>query len=287
MRNLIAFLIKNGAWFFFILLELVCFYLIFQFNSYQHSLYLNSSNEIAGRVYSVSGNVQSYFGLRRENQQLWAQNAELQQRVWYLQELMNTVTNDSINTNNAFIGDSAAYGKYNFIIARVIGNSVTKANNFITINKGTKAGIEAEMGVISEQGVVGIVREVSSNFAVIQPILNSKSFISCKIKNSNTPGTLIWDGVDYKYAELEGFPRHEKFAIGDSIITSGFSNIFPEGIFVGTVKDSEKESDDNFLTLKVTLGTDFATLSNVIVISNNQRKERIELEKKLEGKPKK
>lgn len=286
MRNLIAFFIKNSSWFVLIFLEIICFYFIFQYNSYQRSVYLNSSNEIVGRVYSVSGNILSYFGLREVNEDLLLKNAYLQERVSDLENYIHEVHADTLTTQ-AIIKDSTitAIPQFEYIISRVINNSISNAENYITINKGAKSGITKEMGVISQKGIVGIVRAVSSNYSVIQPVINPKTILSCKVKGSNMPGSLVWSGEDYRYADLEGFPRFEKFEVGDTVITSGYSGIFPEGIMIGVVEDSKGQNDDNFLTLKVRLSTDFSRLKDVLIIKNNNRREITELEKEvLDGK---
>ena len=282
MRNLIAFLIKNSSWFIFIFLELICFYFIFQYNSYQRSIFLGTSNEIVGEVYDVSGEVVSYFGLKKANEELLLRNAELQNRMLSLEDHIYQRGIDTLKTQ-AILRDSIIRNdiQYEFIISRVINNSVSRIENYIWINKGEKAGIKTEMGVISEQGIVGIVRAVSANYSVIQPVINPKTILSCKVKGSNIPGSLIWTGEDYRYVNLEGFPRYEKFEKGDTIITSGYSGIFPEGIIVGYIEDSKGQSDDNFLILKVRLSTDFATLKNVLVIKNNNIQEILDLEKQV------
>lgn len=282
MRNLITFLLRNSAWFLFIFLEIICFYFIFQHNAYQRSVFLNSSNDLVGRVYLISGNVRSYFGLRTENKELLAKNGELQAYIWQLEQTLAEQNSDSTKTN-AILTDSLNNFKYEFISAMVVNNSVALKNNYITVNKGEKDGVKTEMGVISYDGVVGVVRGTSRNFAVIQPVLNTEAFLSCKIKGSNAPGTLVWDAKDYRYASLEGFPRFEKFEKGDTIVTSGFSNIFPQGIIVGTVDGSEPQSDDNFLKLQVKLMSNFANLQNVLVIKNSPRGEISKLEEEVYG----
>ncbi len=267
----------------FIFLEIICFYFIFQYNSYQRSVFLNSSNEIVGRVYAISGNIVSYFGLREANEDLLLKNAELQNQVFDLQSYIHKLEIDTLRTN-AIVQDSTVApvtNPYEYIISRVINNSISQAENYITINKGRNDGISKEMGVISQQGIVGIVRAVSNNFSVIQPVINPKTILSCKVKGSNTPGSLVWTGEDYRYVNLEGFPRFEKFEKGDTIITSGYSGIFPEGIIIGVIEDSKGQSDDNFLTLKVKLSTDFSSLKDVLVIKNNNRQEIIDLEKEI------
>ena len=279
MRNLIAFIIKNSSWFVLVFLEIICFYLIFQYSSYQRSVFFNSSNEIVGRVYSFSGNIISYFGLRETNQDLLEKNAVLQDRILSLENYIHTSSeSDSLGTK-AFVTDSIFDSPYEFIVSRVLNNSISQIENYIQINKGSNSGIAPEMGVVSQQGIVGIVRSVTPNFAIIQPVINPKTVLSCKVKGSNTPGSLVWDGKDYRYVNLEGFPRFEKFEKGDTIITSGYSGIFPEGIMIGVVEDSKGQKDDNFLILKVRLSTDFATLKNVLIVNNKNKQEQIELEK--------
>lgn len=280
MRNLINFLIKNSSWFLFIFLEILCFYFIFQYNSFQRSVYLNSSNEIVGRVYAISGEITSYFGLKETNQDLLLKNAELQNKVLQLENRIYAKESDSLKTQ-AIIKDSVSTGHFEFIISRVINNSISQIENYITINKGSNEGVCNEMGVISQQGIVGIVRAVSPKYSVIQTIINPKTSLNCKVKGSNSPGTLVWDGFDYRYTNLEGFPRFEKFSVGDTIITSGNSGIFPEGIIVGIVEGSKSQSDDNFLTLKIRLSTDFSSLKDVLIIKNSEREELIQLEKEI------
>lgn len=281
MRNLIAFLIKNSYWFLFIFLEVVCFFFIFQYNSYQRSIFFNSSNEIIGRVYSISGNVSSYFNLRKNNEELLFENAVLQQRVLSLENRVQGLVADTITVTDAFSPDLDHLTDYKYIVARVISNSVSQAENYIVINKGSKDGIKAEMGVVSHKGIVGFVRNVSSNYAIVQSTLNPKTQLNCKVKTTNTSTTLVWNGSDYKHATLKDFPRYEKFKEGDTIITSGISKFFPEGFVVGMIKGATNQRDDNFYSLQVELATDFASLSNVLIIDNYSQKEITNLKEEV------
>lgn len=283
MRNLINFLLKNSSWFVFIFLEIICFYFIFSTNSFQRSVYFNSSNEITGRVYAITGGVLSYFGLRTENEDLLKRNTELQSQISELKEYIYKLENDSLKTD-AFLADSLGrkYIPQQYILARVESNSISQVYNFIIINKGKNDGVKTDMGVASQNGIVGVVRDVTSNYAVVQPVLNPNSRFSCKILNSNTAGTLVWDGGDSRYADLTEYPKYEKVAVGDTIVTSGFSDIFPEGIFVGIVEDFKSESNDNFYTLKVKLSTDFGALKSVFLL-NIKDDERKELEEKIKN----
>ncbi|MBB4035181.1 rod shape-determining protein MreC [Dysgonomonas hofstadii] len=282
MRNLINFLIKNSSWFVFIFLEVVCFYLIFSSNSYQKSVFLSYSTEITGRVYSVSGSILSYFGLKQENQDLLQRNGELSTRISELEDYIFTLEADSLKTE-AFLRDSLGRRiEPDFIVARVEKNSISMIENYIIINKGIKDGVKSDMGVLSQQGIVGVVRNASSNYAIIQPILNPHSRFSCKIQGSNADGILVWEGGDSRFARLTQYPKYEKIEKGDTIVTSGFSDFFPEGIMVGTVEDYKSETDDNFYSLSVKLSTDFGALKNVFIV-NNTNEEIKELERKVKN----
>lgn len=284
MRNLIDFILKNISWFVFILLELVCFYLIFNNNAYQRSIFLSSSHEITGRIYSVSGEVSSYFGLRQQNQDLLERNAQLQNEIFSLKEYINDHLADSISIQ-AFVKDSLGRetsSDYEIILAKVINNSINQINNFIYIKKGSNDGVKEDVGVISEKGIVGVVRAVSPNFSIIQPILNPDTKFNCRVLNTNTTGTLIWEGNDPRYATLIDYPKYEKITKGDTIVTSGFSGIFPEGILVGTVGDiSSQKNDNNFVNLSVKLSTDFSSLKDVLLIRNKSVEELRNLEKRV------
>lgn len=280
MHNLIAFLIKNISWFLFIFLEIVCFLFIFQFNSYQRSIFFNTSNEITGRVYSVSGEIKSYFGLKSENEELLLQNENFRKQILSLENYISSLSTDTLKTN-ALVPDREENDKYTYIVAHVVNNSISHVENYITIDKGTKDGISAEMGVVSKDGIVGFVRSVSKNYALVQSVLNPKTQLNCKIKKSNIPTTLVWDAIDSRFADLKDFPRYERFEKGDTVITSGVSKFFPEGFIVGTIEDYKSQKDDNFLTLRIKLSTDFSSLNNVLIINNYHREELTQLRKEV------
>lgn len=173
--------------------------------------------------------------------------------------------------------DSIAIG-YEYHFAHVINNSVSKPNNYITLDKGSLNGVEPEMGVVDQNGVVGIVSTVSSHAARVISLLNPNMRLSCKVKNTDYFGSLVWDGVSPYYAILEEMPRHVQFQKGDTIITSGYSAIFPEGLIVGTIENSIKTSGSNFFSLKIKLSTDFTRLSTVRVIRSKIANELKEIE---------
>lgn len=206
----------------------------------------------------------------------------MQSEINRLKNYLFEVESDSLKTE-AFVRDSLGYrNEPHFIIARIEKNSISMVDNYIIINKGTKDGVKPDMGVISQQGIVGVVRNVSTNYAIIQPVLNPHSRFSCKLLNSNAAGILVWEGGDSRYAKLTEYPKYEKVEKGDTIITSGFSDFFPEGIMVGTIEEYKSETDDNFYSLTIKLSTDFGALKNVFLI-NNTNEEIKELENKIKN----
>lgn len=279
MQNLIEFLRKNVSSFLFIALIAICLYLVFSGNSYQRSVFFNSSNEVAGRVYSVTGKIQSYFGLTEENRSLLEQNLELKRQILALRKVISDIETDSTRIEGYLENIDINYSDFEFTIAKVINSSISQNNNFITIDKGKLDGIKEDMGVISHSGVVGIVTFTNDNFSIVQPILNTYTKIGCKVLGTNAYGTLVWQGEDPRYADLQDYPKYENFQKGDTVVTSGYSQMFPEGIIAGVVEDFESQTNDNFYTLKIKLSTDFATLKNVILINNSKLKEQFELEK--------
>ncbi len=279
MHNLLNFLIRNTYWFVFIFLEVVCFYFILSHNSYQRSVFLNSSNEISGNVYATSASVTSYFGLRSDNMELLKKTGELSARIEILENHIFELEKDSLKTI-AFLGkDNEREDDY--IPARVINNSVSQTQNFITINKGRNDGVAVGMGVVSHDGVVGEVRAVHNNFAVIQSLLNSDSKFSCKLTKSNAFGPLEWIERNPRYATIREYPSHEQVAVGDTVVTSGYSDVFPNGVMVGTVENIDLQTDVNQYTLTIKLSTDFHALKNVLVINRGHLNEKRELEKQV------
>ena len=278
MRNLLNFFLKYNYWFLFIFLEVISFVLLFRFNNYQGSAFFTSSNQVAGMVYESANKVTGYFHLKTINDGLVQKNVELELQVERLRSVLMDLTADSTEIermkSNALLG-------YDIYRANVINNSLTHADNYITLNKGENDGIRREMGVISGSGVVGIVYQTSPNYSVVIPILNSKSSISCKIKRSDYFGFLKWDGGSSQYATVKDMPRHSLFTLGDTIVTSGHSAVFPGGIPVGTVEDMSDSHDGLSYLLKVKLFTDFGRLSDVRVIAKKAQEERLELEEKF------
>lgn len=274
MRNLIEFLAKHHHWFVFILLEAISFTLLFRYNSYQNSVWFSSANVVTGKVYEWSSQLEKFFSLVTVNQHLTQRNLALEQKVMELSEKLTAVTKDSSYVKADV---TQQLSQFKQIPAKVVSNSLKDVNNLMTIDKGSADGVRKDMGVVSGTGVVGIVYLVSSHYAVVIPLLNAKSNVSCKIENRDYFGFLNWRGGSTNQAFLDDIPRHARFKLHENIVTSGYSSVFPPGILVGKILHVYNSPDGVSYRLCVQLATDFATLRDVSVIDNTLMKERIEV----------
>lgn len=264
MRNLFDFLLKYSHCFLFVLLEVVCFVLLFRFNNYQASVYFTSANRVCGTIYEISGDIAGYFHLQAVNDSLTDRNLDLEREVATLRTALTEMTRDSARTDSL---TEASLADFTRIKARVVNNTLHRADNFITIDRGSADSIRPEMGVVCGNGVIGIVGKTTPHYALVISLLNSKSNISCKIKSSGYFGYLRWDGKDARYTYLYDLPRHAECHPGDTIVTSGYSSIFPEGLMVGVVEDIEDSHDGLSYLLKVRLSADFGRVRDVRVIA--------------------
>lgn len=274
MRNLLEFIKKYNHWFVFVLLEVISIILLFRFNSYQGSVFFSSANAVVGKVYEWDSAVRTFFSLTKVNQQLTTRNLYLEQTVERLSKLVAVQRKD---TNAVEREQKAILKDYKLIPAKVISNSLDRADNLMTINKGSADGVRKDMGVTSGMGVVGVVYMVSEHYSVILPVLNTKSNISVAIRKRGYYGHLSWTGGASDRAYMVDVPRHAHFRIGDVIITSGYSSIFPPGILVGQVLHVYNSPDGLSYRVQVKLSTDFSCLRDVCVIDNTVVEERINL----------
>ena len=273
MKNLINFILRNVHWLLFALLLIASVALIVQNNQFQRSKYLSLFHDMSGRLHSVSKSLDFYTGLRRTNTELHEQLALLQTELDYYKNKYLEARMDSVLLPFDF--DEAAL---NHIPALVVNNQVFGIENYITINKGSSDGIERDMGIVSAQGIVGVVMRESSHFARVIPLLNPGFRPSCKVKRSDYFGPMVWDGKDPRYSYLEELPRYAVYEIGDTVVTSGYSSVFPEGVPVGIVVGSRKEENNDYTALKVELFTDFASVREVFAIANPLKEEQKTLE---------
>ena len=274
MRNLLDFLTKHAHWLLFILLEVVCAMLLFQYNSYQGSVWFTSANAVVGRIYDWNSALTSFFSLRQVNEQLTLRNFYLERQVNQLSRLYADLTKD---TTIAERNELEFLSRYQLIPAKVVSNSVDRNDNLMTIDRGSKDGVEKDMGVACGNGVVGVVYLVSDHYSIVMPVLNYHSRISCSIRHRGYFGYLKWQGGDASIAYVEDVPRHAKFKRGDWVETSGYSSIFPPGVLVGKIIEVYNSRDGLSYRLKVQLTTDFGNVRDVCVISDKGIAERTRL----------
>ena len=266
MEALFAFIKRYNYVFVFLLLEILAIVFITQNSNYQGSKIVHAGNAVAGRCYGTISLIGDYFGLRKENERLAAENAELRARL----------ESSYISYNlREFVHEDTVYKqKYSYTEASVVKNSWNQPNNYIMINKGRLQGVRIDQAVISPQGIVGVVVNTTDNFATVMPVLHSNSRNSVKITRINTNGSLVWRGGDFRFATLIDIPTTYELLEGDTIVTSGMVSDFPEGVMVGFVKDAVTERGSGFYTIKVELATEFTKLDHVYIIDNRFKAEQ-------------
>ena len=306
MRNLFIFLFRFRGALVFGLLEIISLYLFITNNSYQRAAFFNSANSYAGQVLARRTQVTDYFHLAEMNQQLAAENAALRQQLYPADSTRREADSvalppartDSLRRiryrRPAARPDTLLLAQqrlpahdpsYPLIPARVINNMLHNVDNYLTLNVGSANGVLPGLGVVAAGGVVGRVKVVSEHYATVTSLLHSKTSIASKIKRDGTFGTIRWQGDDPTHALLDNVLRETKLVKGDTIVTSGYNAVFPEGIFIGTVDSFVKEPDKNFWTVRVRLGINFANLTYVYVVTSRPQAERDTVEARTGLKP--
>lgn len=276
MHNLTEFLAKHNHWFVFLLLEVVSMVLLFRYNSYQGSVWFSSANAVTGKVYEWDSAVESFFSLSGVNSQLTQRNAFLEQQVRMLDDSIARLTR-SQEAAVTRLSSMVPFQGCRLIPAKVVANMVNRYDNLITIDKGSADGVKRDMGVVCGMGVVGIVYLVSEHYSIVIPALNSHSNISCTIQRRGYFGYLRWRGGSSQLAYLEDVPRHAHFKLGDNVVTSGYSSVFPPGVMVGKVLHVFNSADGLSYRVQVKLSTDFARLRDVCLVDDSALQERIDL----------
>lgn len=271
MQTLFLFFYKYRAFALFLALELLCTWLVIQNNRYQSAAFFNSANYMAASVTEAAHEVESYLFLKENNASLAAENAVLRQQLKEMEQRM------AIPYNRASVAREVAQ-QYNYEAARVINNSTNRFKNFLTLSKGRRDGVMPGMGVIGTNGVVGKVKSVSDNYAVVISLLHTNSYISATIHGANAFGSIHWNGSDAKVANLEFIARHHSINVGDTILTSSYNAVFPYGIPLGIISEVNLPENATYYEIKVDLATDFSSIPYVYVIKNKLLNEKDSLE---------
>jgi rod shape-determining protein MreC len=273
MFNLVQLLIKLSGFLVFIVLEVICFSLVVRYNGTQEKVYTNTVNQFTGWMQKKSASTYQYFQLYDENKRLAKENARLLDRL----------ANVGINVQNPL--DTAwadtLQPKYTFLEAQVIRNSINQNHNYITLNKGSKDGVTPHSGVVSDDGVVGIVRKVSQNYSVAMSILHRQAIVNARVRRKHYFGPLVWKSNDIHIFNLDNIPKDAPVTKGDTIETSGYSSMFPPGVTLGVVDKMWIEPGSNFFTIEVRSFAKMSNLQHVYIVRNIFKKEEEELEQSV------
>ncbi len=275
MQNFIQFLIRFHALFLFLILEAFCLYLVTRQHHYQRAIIYKATDELTGTVYTGITGTRDYVGLKSVNDSLAIENARLRERLLML-ELMQISRPDLLSDTTWM--DSTRYEVFNYRAAKVINNSTDKITNFFTINKGSADGFRPEMGVIGPNGIVGVTKRVSENFTTAMSVLHKDLRISSLIKNKNYIGTLRWTGGNPNFALLTDIPKHVNPEVGDTVVTSYYSNFFPENLMIGTITDMDLDGGSNFYNITLRLSTNFNNIKHVYGVDFHEFNELKQLE---------
>ena len=274
MQNLIAFFTKNFHWLLFLFLELVCVVLLFRYNSYQGSVWVSSANAVIGKVYEWKSDVEQFFSLEERARRLTDENIALQRQLNQAREELLDLKGDTA------VFDSVAQvviGELHLLPAKVVSNSLRRPDNLLTVDRGRADGVMPDMGVVSGTGLVGVVYMAGEHYSVVMPLLNVHSRVSCAIRNRGYFGYMSWDGSSATDAFMEDVPRHAQFKTGEWVETSGYSDIFPPGITIGQITAIGNSADGLSYRLRVRLNTNFSTLREVSIITDDTFPERLQL----------
>ncbi|MFD0863726.1 rod shape-determining protein MreC [Sungkyunkwania multivorans] len=259
MQQIINFFIRNKNFLLFLLLLVFSLSLTIQSHSYHRSKFIKSANWLSGGVYESVNNIDSYFNLKGENERLIQENKRLRQLLFNQEDSL---------ASGSFIDSTSFKDKYIFRAAKVIKNSYNKPNNYLTINKGSKDGIREDMGVITSEGIIGVVDRVSGNYARVISVLNELSTINAKHKISGEIGSLIWNAEDHRLVQLIDIPKLANVKKGDTIITGGESTIFPQGIMIGVIENFSLDVAQSYYNLDISLFNSMTHVGYVYVIEN-------------------
>ena len=278
MDRFLEFLKASGHTFLFLLLEVAALGLLFGSGAFRKSAFWSTAGVVTGEVTELSHSINSYLSLREANVELMRRNAVLEAQALRLRSQLNRLSLDSLSWQRLSGDTFDRPFPYGYVVAEVVGATVTPKSNYITLNVGTGDGVLPDMGVVGPEGIIGVVEAVGKRYAKVLPLVNERLEVSAKISGSEYVGTMSWDGRDLAHSQITNLPKHIRYEVGDSVFTSGFSNIFPERLLIGVVEGAGKSEDDNFLSLRVKLATDFGTVKYGYVLIDYDRKERTEVE---------
>jgi rod shape-determining protein MreC len=276
VRNIFLFIRRYSNFLFFLVLQIISLSFLFRFNKFHEAAFMAVAGEVTGKLDEKYNGVEYYFQLKRTNDQLIRENERLRQLLKENYEPADSSRKGIVDT--LFTDSMRRIQKYSYLAAKVVGNSVTSQTNYLTIHRGSAQGVKPNMGVVSPQGIVGTVVNVSSNYSSVMSLLHRQYKVVVKLKNGGERGTVEWDGSSPYFVTLKDIPKSARISRGDSIVTSPTSSLFPGNIMVGTVNDIVDDKSSNFYTLRIKPATNFFNVEYVYVIANFQFDEQKRLE---------
>jgi rod shape-determining protein MreC len=280
MRNIFLFIRRYFNFLLFLFIQGFCLYMVFNYNRFQNAVFMGVANEVTGKIYKQYNSVEYYFQLKRTNDSLVKANEMLYNKLkqdFLMPDTVNKIAIDTIR-----IDSTEKYRKYQYMHAKVIGNSISLPNNYIQLNRGSSQGLQKDLGVIDvNNAVIGTVIDISNNYAVVMSLLHRQSNISAKLKKTGETGNIVWDGKKPNIVLLKDIGKNAKVSKGDSVITSGFSEKFPYGLLIGTIDEIVEDKSSNVYSLKVKTAANFYNVEFVYVINNLQKEEPAELLKRV------
>lgn len=277
MRNIFLFIGRYSTLILFLLLQVIALSMLFRYNRYHEAAYMNLTQELTGKFYVRYNNIETYFNLKEENEKLRVQNALLLNQLKADYQAPDTTIKDILPELDTI----AAFRKYIYLPAKIIGNSVSAQNNFITIHRGSNQGVQSNMGVVGPGGIIGKIVNVSPNMSVAMSILHRKSSVIAVMKKGGGFGEITWNGKDPRFVQLTNIPRSITIAKGDTVVTSSYSDIFPAGFIVGYVAAVREDKSSSTYNVDVRTGTDFYQVQHAYIVENRQRAELDSLHKKV------
>ena len=280
MRNIFVFIRRYFNFLFFLVLQVFCLFMVFNYNRFHNAVFMEIANEVTGKIYKQYNGIEYYFQLKKTNDSLVMANERLYNKLRQDFEMPDQINKIAIDTIK--IDSLERYRKYLYLQAKVIGNSVSLPNNYIQLNRGALQSVQKDLGVIdANNAVIGTVIDVSDNYSVVMSLLHRQSNISAKLKKTGETGSIVWDGKDPGIVLLKEIGKNAKVNKGDTVITSGFSDKFPYGLLIGTIWEILEDKSSNVYSLKVKTAANFYNTEYVYIINNLQKEEPAQLLKKV------
>jgi rod shape-determining protein MreC len=276
LRNIFLFIRKFFNFFFFLVMQITALYMLFHYNDFHEAAFMGVANDITGKISKRYNNVEYYFHLKKTNESLVQENAML--RNLLKQDFEVADTSASLRMDSIPYDTTGARRKYYYRDAKVVNRYLIFPNNYFTLHRGEKQGVRKDMGVISPDGVMGVVVNTGDNYSVVMSLLHLQSRISGRVKKSGETGQVYWDGKTPSTIFINNLPKSVPIAKGDSIVTSQYGTYFPQGILIGTVTEILNDKSSNFYTLKLKPATNFSSVEHALVIENLQADEQKKLE---------